>query len=234
MLLDHLTDASAVPPWIIDWCDFTKADEVVTANEFTLTAILSGTLAFQAANGGWGRASAAATTSASGIQGQKPAAHLIIDNRKIEYKARFQINETTSANGANLSSVIFGLFNVGATLDSAPPSDGVFFKKASGGTAWTINVRAASATPSGMSAITIPNVADKLIHTVGIEIAPRAGGTDTTITFTMDGVIVGQFNGTPGFTAAVALAASFSYLSGDNTGTKFVDIDYIGSAQQRP
>jgi hypothetical protein len=125
--------------------------------------------------------------------------------------------------------VYLGLFPVDTSIVASLPADGIYFVKADGGTAINCVVRVGSANLLSQ-AITTP-VMDKSVHTYGIGIYPN--GTSSSVVFSIDGVVVCRADSLSLPASSVILTPSIAFQSGDNTGTKYVDVDYIGSHQLR-
>lgn len=232
MDLTHLRDAAATPADFGLFSDFVSNDAAVDANgPFDFVAIASGTFATQAANGGWIRISGVATTDDSGGQIQACGAHACTDGKVLNYKARAQLNESTSTNVATESDAYFGLLPVDTSIVASFPADGIFFKKIDGGTAIVCVVRVGS---TDVYSQTITPVMDKLVHTYGIAIWPDSTN-GAHVEFSIDGVVVARAQGStitlPATT--VYLTPSVAFQTGDATGTKWLDVDYVGSYQKR-
>lgn len=230
MYMDHLRDPASFPPGFYFFEDFLRQDAPVDLGALDFTAVggTIGTLATQAANGGVARISGAATVTASGGQLQAEGAHVVTDGKFLSFKARAQINESTSSNGATASDLYLGLFPVDTSIVASLPADGIYFVKANSGTAIQCIVRVNSV---NVFSQTIVPVADKLMHTYGIGIVPANGVC--TVEFSMDGARVARVDGVTYPASTVFLTPSFAFQSADTTGTKFSDLDYIGSYQDR-
>lgn len=228
-MIEFLRDAAGPMPAFWFFEDFMRYDGIVDTGAMDFVAISSGTLATQAANGGWARISAVATTDDTGGQLQASAAHVLTDGKQVVFKARTQLNETTSTNGATESEWYLGLLPVDTSIVASFPADGIYFSKADGGTAIQAIVRVAGA---NVLAVTIANTADKSVHTYGIGITPN--GTTSSVVFTIDGAVVARSDAVASLPAGtVILTPSVAFQTGDATGTKFLDVDYLGSYQQR-
>jgi hypothetical protein len=229
MLTNHLSDAAATPPHFGFYEDFLRVDGVVAANgPMTFTAVGSGTFATQATNGGWGRLSGAATTDDSGGQLQAAAAHACTDFKNLLFKCRAQLNESATSNVATDSDFIAGLILIDTSIVASLPTDGIFFEKDDNATAIKCVVRVGGV---NNAAITISNVMDKSVHTYGIAVFPN--GASSNVEFSIDGARVARAENVTLPAASTFLTPSIAFQSGDATGTKFVDIDYVGSLQMR-
>lgn len=228
MFTSNLRDPAAAPLGFGIYEDFIRQDGIVDLGAFDFTAIASGTIATSAANGGIARLSGVATTDATGAQLQAQGCHVVTDGKFLSFKARCQINESTSTNGATESQLYLGLFPVDTSIDASLPADGIYFDKIDGATAIRCIVRVAS---SNVFVTTITNVADKSMHTYGIGITPV--GTVCSVEFTIDGVRVARVDGVAFPASSIILTPSVAFRAGDATGTKFLDVDYMGSWQDR-
>lgn len=227
-LLDHLRDAASTPAAFFAFADFIRQDDVADGGAADFTAIATGTFATSAANGGWGRLSGAATTDNSGGQLQLLAAHACTTGKTLAMKARAQIGEATTTNAATDSDLFIGLFPVDTSIEASLPDNGIYFSKPDGGTAIKAIVRVAGA---NVVEQTLSVTADKDVHTYGISVQPN--GTDSTVTFSIDGVAVARCSGISLPADTVILTPTIAFQSGDNTGTKYIDVDYVGSYQAR-
>jgi hypothetical protein len=230
-LYSRLKDSAVTPEGFDFFCDFIRQDEIADGGSIDGTAISSGTIATQATNGGWARLSGAATTDDSGYQIQALAAHAPTDGKLITFKARLQVSETTSTNVATESDLYVGLFPVDTSIVASLPTDGIYFVKADGGTSISCVVRAASTNVSVVWSGTF----DKLVHTYGIMVRPDTTNStnNSIVSFSIDGVEVARSAPVAIPASTVILTPTIAFQSGDNTGTKFVDVDYIGTYQDR-
>lgn len=229
MLLNHLIDPALTPAYFGFFEDFLREDGIADGGAFDFTAIAVGTLATNAANGGWARISGVATTDDSGGQIQAKGAHVATDGKFIGCKTRMQLNESTSTNGATESEWYVGLFPVDTSIVASFPADGVYFAKADGGTAIQCIVRVGGV---NVFSTTITATADKSTHHYGIGIVPSTAN-GATVEFSLDGVRVARADGLALPASSVVLTPSIAFQSGDATGTKFLDVDYVGSIQAR-
>jgi hypothetical protein len=227
---DHLNDAGLVPPAFELFEDFLREDGVAdSTGPFDWNAVNSGTFATDAGNGGLAKISGAATTNASGGQIQAEGIHVVTANKLITYKTRAQLNESTSANVATASALYLGLFPVNTGIIASFPDDGIYFEK-DAGTVLKANVKVGG-TVVGTTTLTV--AADKLVHSYGIAIFPRSLGGTASVVFIIDGVVVASYDNLTLPASTVYLSPSVAFQTGDNTGTKWIDVDYVGSFQQR-
>jgi hypothetical protein len=213
----------------------------VSGASLLFTTVGSGTVATSAANGGWIKISGVLETDNSGGQIQAEGMHACTQGKRIRFKARGKLNEETSANVATQSDFAIGLFPVDTTIVGAGgqtnyPANGAHFRKTDGATSIICEVRANSATPVFSTTLASTIVADTSIHTYGIEIIPGPTGKHE-VYFFVDGVLVASYLPTLAATSLPAtdvfLAPSLAFQSGDDTGTKWFECDYIGSYQDR-
>lgn len=226
-----LNDAAAIPGAFMFFTDFIRQDDIADGGAIDFVAIGSGTIATQAANGGWVRLSGAATTDDSGAQIQALAAHACTTGKTLAMKTRGQLNESTSTNVVTESDLYIGLFPVDTSIVASLPADGIYFVKADGGTTITCVVRVASSNVFSVTLAATAYTQDKLIHAFGISIYPN--GANSTVSFVIDGVEVARAAATTLPATSVFLTPTIAEQSGDNTGTKFLDVDYLGSWQLR-
>lgn len=241
--LRRLFDSAAGPVVSEFFVDFTRQDDfgsvaagtsVDGGGAFLSTVVGSGTMTrpTQPYVGGWARLSGAATTDNSGINAQSIPFVWMAKDKTATFKARAILNESTSTNAATESDLLLGFSAAGTGLIASAPNDGIFFRKDDGGTNLVAVIRA------GGSDIATQTVAtfDKTVHTYGIQvdITSVASTTPTgNVTFTIDGVPVARFTSKQLPATTVPMAVTIAYQTGDNTGTKWIDLDYIGGLQLR-
>ncbi len=232
--LDHFTDASAVPP-IISFSDFTRQDDAADGGAFDFTAVSSGsnsgTIAIQATGGGYARLSAVATVDATGGQIQGTGAFTNVVNKNIVFKCRAVLNDSTSTNVATESQQYIGLFPVDTSIDASLPTDGIYFVKADGGTTIQCITRVGSSnTTSSIAAAAFTQ--DKSLHKFGITVFPL-GDSLSNVEFSIDGVTVARHQAVSLPAVTVIMTPTYAFRSGDATGTKWADVDYLGAYQDR-
>lgn len=206
---------------------------VNAGGSFGYTPIAAGTLTSNAANGGWARISGPATTDDAGGQLQARGIHVLANDKNVSFKARGKVSETTSTNSATESDLWLGLMAVDTSIVASAPTDYVVFRKDDGGTTIKCEYRIASATAVSFTvpAATFTMVAGTT-YAFGISVQPRSGA-NSIIEWSVDGVVVYRLTGIDLSTLTVALTPSVAFQTGDATGTKFLDLDYIGSYQVR-
>jgi adhesin HecA-like repeat protein len=225
-----LNDSGATPAWFGVFADFVRFDDIADGGAFDFTAIGSGTGAVNAANGGVMRLSGAATTDNSGGQIQANGSHVATAGKALHFKTRCQITESTSTNSATESDLFLGFFPVDTSIEASLPADGIYFVKADGGTTISCIVRVGSSSTTITPTATAFTM-DGSNHTYGISVYPN--GTSSTVEFNIDGVTVARHTGVSLPASTVYLTPSVAFQSGDNTGTKWCDVDYVGSCQAR-
>lgn len=223
-----LDDAAALPTGFGLFCDFLRQDDIADGGAFDWTAVVTGTIAAQATNGGFARISGAATTNASGGQIQALGGHACTDGKPLFFKALAQLNESTSANVATASDFYVGLFSVDTSIIASVPNDAIYFKKAGGGTTIACVLRVNGA---DVQSVNLSTVADKSAHRYGI--AVFSNGSNSIVDFSIDGASVCRMTGVSLPAGTVFLAGAVAFQSADNTGTKWVDVDYVGTWQNR-
>lgn len=216
--------------------DFIRQDSVADGGAFDATVLNTGTAALLAANGGWITLSGAATTDNSGAQIQSLAGFVCTANKVMNFKCRADLNEATSTNGATESNFLIGMANIDTTmLDgsglTAQTTDGFYFLKDDGGTTMKcVSLAASSATTTTLTASQFTT--DDSAHRYGISVTP---GDSTTgeVVFYIDGVEVARHRAQTMPLSSIILAPTVAYVTGDNTGTKGIAIDWIGAWQKR-
>lgn len=249
-----LADAARTPVSHGLFVDFNRNDDFGTVaagttsdggGAFIFSTVSSGTFtrpSTQPYAGGWARLSGAATTDDSGGSIQtRDVFSLGTTNKTITFKARAVLNETTSTNIATESDVFLGLAVMDTTV-IAGVTDGFYFLKGDGGTTLSaVMIVGSSATTTTVTNSSGSVTFDKSVHTFGIEVQITSISSTTptgNVAFHYDG---GSANGgsTVRLTSVtlpattVFLAATAAFQTGDNTGTKWLDIDYIGGWQLR-
>lgn len=232
--LDHLTDAAAVPPIFI-FDDFIRKDGAVDGGPFDYTSQSSGTndgtIAIQATAGGYARLSATATVDVTGGQIQSCGAFTNVVGKNIVFKCKAVLNDSTSTNVATESQQYIGLFPVDTSIDASLPTDGIYFVKADGGTTIQCITRVGSSNTTTSVAAGV-FTQDKSAHKFGITVFPL-GDSLSNVEFVIDGVTVARHLNVSLPAAAVIMAPAYTFRSGDATGTKWADVDYLGAYQDR-
>jgi len=229
-------DTAVTPSFFEFFEDFTRQDSIATGGAVTATLITSGTVSVRAANGGWLSLNGVDDTDNTGAQVQSLAAHVITQNKRIAFSARVQARQDAdSTTVAAESDISIGLFPIDTSLEASLPVDGIYFRKAEGATAIKCVIRNNSAT--AVFDQTIASVMDTSVHLYGILIKPN-GALPTSsglssVVFTIDGEIVALARNVNLPAGTIVLASSVAFQTGDATGQKFLDIDFLRTVQDR-
>lgn len=222
----------SAPGYFGHWADFTSAG---AADCFTATLIASGTAAvIDTVVGGALRLSGAATTDNSGVNHQLTnAAYGLVLAKEIQYEARVRFGESTSANVVTESDMYAGLSTLDTSIVISNPTNGIYFRKDDGDTNLDCIVRFGS-TDVG-TAIAAATVAVDTWYVLSIRITcDSVTSGKATITFYLDGTQIASMSLSSLTMAASAMMAPMCcFLTGDGTGTKYLDVDYYGAQQQR-
>lgn len=231
----------AAPSWAVFWRDFDNEND---ADAFSGTALNSGTLAVTTdRKHGWFRFSGAATTDNSGYQYQADMETISLNlGKKVLAMFRCMLSETTSTNGAAQSEVYCGLAITDITLldgtgtlaGGLTHTDSIGIYKPDGeATCYGVIVR------DSVRVGTVGPFPTSFVDDVAMEFAIEVVMDSVTagkgiVTFYQNGAVVGQLESTTlPYDSEEILTPSFAYNTGDNTGTKFCDLDYVGVAQER-
>lgn len=249
--LYKLTDSGAHPGWFTCFADFIRQDDSTDGGATDFTAISSGTntgTIAQAtgtnATGGVARLSGVSSVTATGGQIAFQPAFGTVDGRNVHFKCRARLFDTTSTNVATASSFFAGLFPVGTgytNITAATINDGIYFTKGTN-TAVVQCVTTAGTTNQATSTLGASTTAaagaftmDRNYHDYGISVFTMGACTNAVnvVEFNIDGVTVARHVNVVLPSGSNILSPSLAFASQDGTGTKFVDVDYIGGAQQR-
>jgi hypothetical protein len=189
--------------------------------------ITSGTIALREDVGGWVRISGAATTDDSGGQVQSRAGFNFTTGKTASFKAAVKLSNATE------SDLWMGFFATDATL-IAGTNDYVGFQKNDDATTIDCVYRDAGGTEVSYTVPAGTFTCDTSVHQYGVSVTPRGtNNADSTIEWSIDGVVVHRVNGGEVSLASVLMAATLAFQSGTATGTITCDVDYIGAHQQR-
>lgn len=223
-------------PWLWSgkFYDF-HSDEELT--EFVATLAASGTAAVLdtagSAHYGVARLSGAATTDNSGANIHQDAETIaLVTGKTTLFTARFQLNETTSTNGATESDFFAGIALQDTAWFSGEPTDGIYFRK-NEGDAYLDCVVVRDDVEVGLS-LAVATLATGTWYTLEIVVDMEATAGAGTAYFYLNGTLVGTlYSATMPYSAEEGLAMTAEFITGDNTGTKWCDVDYIGAWVQR-
>lgn len=212
-------------------------DEAASATDATAwlkgTAINSGTIAIlDSVHGGVARLSGAATTDDSGYGIQGDAEYVALRaNTKTAFLSRVRFGNTGSTGNTVTQSDVLAGICVQDTSLLAGLTDGIYFRKADG--AATIecvverdSVELASGAIATLSESTWYDLA------IAVEMSGTAGSG--VARFFIDGSEVAAISSlTMPYESEEYLTPSIEFMSGDNSGTRFLDVDYLGAAGAR-
>lgn len=218
------------PEWFVHFFDFHRDIEVATSSwTFNVTNSTAPTTVSDEAFG------AVAVTNATG------------DNDRIEVSA---IAETVKLNGlgkeywflarakcsdATQADYAFGLIIADADWlgDSAVASDGIWFRKDDGDTNWDTVIAYNAASISDYATQVGVSTCDTSYHTFAIRIVTDAVTQGRgTVTFYIDGAVVGSPQTTSSLPYDEELALAFGVQNGE-AAAKTLTLDYIGVMAQR-
>lgn len=212
--------------WFGVFHDF-LTDEDITEGVFT--AISSGTNSvIDTIAGGYGRISGAATTDDSGGEWQQDAINFAVTaNKKMQFMWKGRLSDATQ------SDFRAGIFKVDTSI-IAGVTDGIFFRKDDGDALLDISVWVGSAELAVFTGVA--TLVDATEFCIGFEVIPTAEAVSTVNFYTVNlttlvKTVVGTLPCTLPSTAI--LAPAFCFQTGDASGTKTCDADYIGLRQQR-
>lgn len=224
-------------PWL--WSGYFKdfhTDEELT--EFVVSALTSGSASVIDTTGssvyGIARLTGAATTDNSGANIQYDAETIaLVPGKRTLFTAKVRVNEATSTNVAAQCDLFAGLALTDAAWYTGEPTDGVYFRSLDG--AATIDcVVVRDDVEVGLS-LAVATLVSATWYTLEIvidmEATPVGAGTAY---FYIDGALVAtHYTTTMPQASEESLTASVEFVTGDNTGTKWCDVDYVGAWTQR-
>lgn len=196
------------------------------------TVINTGTVAMlDSVHGGVARVSGAASTDNSGanIQGDTEFVALR-SNTETKFLARIRFGNSGSTGDTVTQSDFYAGLILQDTDITGGVSDGIYFKKADGAaTIECVLERDSVEVTSGA----IKTLAESTWYELSICVEMAAGGAGT-VKFFIDGNLVStQTSLTLPYDSEEYLTPSMEFMSGDTSGTRYVDVDYIGVAGER-
>lgn len=202
--------------FITDFDDFIT----YTATDWLITTVGTGTRVLTAGNGGLLTVTNSAAAPDANYY-QRPAANfLLTPGKRTFFKARFKVDDAT------LADVQFGLINTdGTPLDA---TDGIWFRKAAGGTSIIGTVRK-DATTGSSSTTSLGTLANDTF----IEVAFHYDGKNE-VEFFINNVRTGSVTDvlSTTFLPDAALSTSFGILNGSAVA-QALTVDYVLAAQER-
>lgn len=218
------------PPACIVSRDF-MTDEDLT--EFVATAIASGTNAvIDTEPCGVARLSGVATTDDSGCELQYDAGGVALSlSQTIKFSTRVRFGESTSTDMPTQCDFYTGICTLDTSIIASAPTNGIYFRKDDGDDYIDLVIRTAAADVIVATAAATA-VKDTWMR-LEIQIVMNATSGSGTVTFYKDGTTIGSFN-TTSLPASTSIMSMFSaFQTGNNLGTKYVDIDWIAVEQTR-
>lgn len=213
-------------------------DNEQTVDAFTGTALNSGTGAVTLDRKfGWYRMSGAATTDNSGYQLQGDMeTFALVAGKRTRFETKFQTTDATQSEIlAGLCITDTTLIDAGGTFAVADLtfSDGIGFYKADGDTAFYCFVIRDSALVG--SAGPFGTVANDTDMRLGLEVRmdPTTAGKGKALFYINGAQVAGIDCAVMPYETEEVLAPSIAFNTGDNTGTKTCDWDYVRAAQER-
>lgn len=222
----------AKPGYFGLFADFLSAGQ---AAAFTATAISSGAASvLDTIPGGVLKLAAAATTDDSGVnyQATNSGFGLVLD-KELWFLSRVRFDETTSTDVETQSDFFAGFSVMDTSIVASAPSAGIYFRKDDGDALLDCVVRGASAEVAVVTGVA--TLVSDTWYELAIRIAmdPSTSGKGT-VTYYVDGTQVASVNASslPMYSASM-LAPFVAFQSGNATGTKWLEVDYIGAQQKR-
>jgi hypothetical protein len=220
------------PPAFLWTKDFTS-DEDLTEGVATLiasgTAVVTDTVV-----GGAMRLSGAATTDDSGAEFQEDAAAFALSlGARIRFEARVMFDETTSTDVETQSDFFVGFGALDTSIIASAPTNGLYFRKDDGDANIDVIIRTAGT--DALVATPVATIVSDTWYRFGIDVQVDSTTSGKgTVTFYINGTSVGSHTFVSGLPATTTLMAPFvAFQSGNATGTKWVDVDYINMEQTR-
>lgn len=202
---------------------------------WTATAIASGTAALRDdITGGAIRLSGAATTDDSGVNYQATNSGFGLElGKSVQFLARFRFGESTSSNMPDQSDLWLGLANVDTSVVASAPTAFIGFRKDDGDALLDCVIRGAGAEVAVV--LGAATLAKNVWYEVAIQVTPDPTTSGRgSVTYWLNGTQIASITvAALPMSAASILTPVCAFQSGDNTGTKFLDLDYIGAQEVR-
>lgn len=181
------------------------------------------------------RLSGAATTDDSGYQIQQSSEVIAFQaGFRYHFQARVRLGNTSSTGDTvTQSDFLFGVAVTDTSLIASKPTDGVYFLKDDGAATISCIVRRDSSDVA--SAAAVATLVEATWYDLAIEVVPsKASGAVATVNFYIDRALVASLSTTTlPYEAEEYHALSVAFFSGDNSGTRWCDIDYIAGDWRR-
>lgn len=218
-LFDNFPNAPTRSGYFVDF----NTDE--DANQFVSTTAASGTFSvLDTLQHGFGRISGAATTDNSGSELQYDAANVALATSKhTRFTARLKVSDATQ------SDLVVGLAVLDTSLFASAPSSAIWFRKDDDDAYLDAVIRSGSSEVA--SSTGVYTLADDTTVTLSIDVAMTSTSNKGTVTFYVNGTSVATI--TNSSLPSSIMAGTVAFISGNASGTKTCDIDYIGVDQDR-
>jgi hypothetical protein len=214
------------------FADFLNAGDAAGFSSFTYASGSAAVINTEV--GGALRLSGNAATDDSGINHQATnAAFGLVQGKDLVYLARVRFGETTSTDMPVQCDCAAGLATLDTSIIASPPTAGIYFRKDDGDDLLDCVVRAGGL-DIGLS-LGVMSVAKDTWYELAIKISPDPSVSGRgNVTFYVDGQQkAGLSLSTLAMASTSMLAPFVAFLSGNNLGTKFCDVDYYGAEQVR-
>ena len=212
------------------WSTDFMSDEDIT--EMVVTAIAGGgATVLDTTQHGILSIAALATTDNCGAECQLDAGNVALTlGKNLKFMCRFKVDETTSTNVDVQSDVYIGVGTIDTSIIASAPTAGIYFRKDDDDAYLDCIVRSASAdVATSIGAFTIVRAT---WYTLAFEVAMDSSTANKgTVTFYVDGTQVASV--TNSSLPSTIMSPFAAFQTGDATGTKRCDVDFIAFYQTR-
>lgn len=196
------------------------------------TVINTGTVSvLDSVHGGVARLSGAGTTDNSGanVQGDVEFAALR-SNTETKFIARVRFGNSGSTGDTVTQSDFYAGLILQDTDITGGVTDGIYFKKADGAATIECVVERDSVESTSGAVATL---AESTWYELAINVEMGAGGAGTAHFFINGSKVASVASLTMPYDSEEYLTPSLEFMSGDASGTRYLDVDYIGCAGER-
>jgi hypothetical protein len=199
------------------WYDF-HSDEELT--EFTVTAIAGGSASVvDTVPNGVVRLTGAATTDNSGAEIQRDTASVAFEvSQTYRMLERFQLSDSTQCD------FYTGLCTLDTSIIASLPTDGIMLQKLDDAATLDVLVRKAGTTQVTLASVA--TLASATWYEWALQVAMTSTAGSGSVTIWLNDVVVATFSSALLPTGMLAEFAAMQ--SGNATGTKTADVDYLG------
>jgi hypothetical protein len=199
------------------WNDFNSDEELA---EFTVTSIAGGSASVvDTIPNGVLRIAGAATTDNSGAEVQRDAATVAFEvSQTYRMLGRFNLSDSTQCD------FYTGLCTLDTSIIASLPTDGILLQKLDDVATLDVLVRKAGTTQVTLSAVA--TLASATWYEFALQVAMTSTTGTGTVTLWLNDVVVATFS--TAFLPTGMLAEFAAMQSGNATGTKTADVDFIG------